>query len=67
MEKPTKEQIAQITKEYNEKRHSFNFPTTSCAETGIESMYNIYPDLANYSGEELIEKIAIINYHLAFD
>lgn len=63
----TREEIAQITKEYNEKRKNFNFPTTSCSESGIESMYNLYPDLADYSGDALIEKLAIINYHIAFD
>ena len=67
MEKPTKEQIAQITKEYNEKRKNYDFPTTSCAESGIESMFNIYPELLEYEGDELIYKLACVNYHLAFD
>lgn len=63
----TKETISQITKEYNEKRNQFSFPTVEYSEESMESLLTEWPELLKYRGETLIYKIAVIIYHLAYD
>jgi len=67
MQNLTKEFISQITKEYNEKRNRFSFPTVECSEEGMESLLTEWPELLKYRGETLIYKIAAIIYHITFD
>jgi len=63
----TSEELKQLTSKYNSDRKNYNFPTTPCSEESIKSMFDNWPELNNYTGEELIYKLACINYHLAFD
>lgn len=66
MKQFTPEEIAEITKEYNDKRHQFNFPTVSAAESGVRDIINLNPEIAEMSREEMIHAIAYRIYYLAF-
>lgn len=66
MKQFTPEEIAKITKEYNDKRHQFNFPTVSAAESGVRDIINLNPEIAEMGREEMIHAIAYRIYHLAF-
>lgn len=59
--------IKAITEKYNQARKNFSFPTTSASESGVESILKLYPELKELPEDEMIEKIGIVIYHLAFD
>lgn len=63
----SKEQILELTNEYNEKRKLFSFPTVSASESGIKSILKLYPELEEMDRTDMIRSIAQIIYNLAFN
>lgn len=59
--------IKELTEEYNKVRETFNFPTVSASESGIESLFKVFPELNEYEGNELIKQIAWRIYLISFN
>lgn len=63
----TKEEISGLTKDYNNVRTYFPFPTVSASESGIESILKLYPEIESMERSEQIRSIANVIYNLAFN
>ena len=63
----TDEQITQLTKDYNEKRKSFDFPTVAASESGIRDILKIYPAWEKLEWDTLLVAIGTYISELAFD
>lgn len=63
----TKEEISGLTKDYNNIRTYFTFPTVNASESGIESILKLYPEIENMERSEQVLSIAKIIYNLSFN
>ncbi len=63
----TNEEIKQLTKEYNNKKDSFNFITVGASESGIASVLKLNPEIEKMDDDSKIRAIAIYLHNLAFE
>lgn len=62
----TKEQIKELTAEYNNKRRSLKFLTIAASEDGVESVLRLNPYIEDLDREQQIVHIARFISDLAF-
>lgn len=62
----TKEQIKELTAEYNDKRRSLKFLTIAASEDGVESVLRLNPYIEDLDREQQIVHIARFISDLAF-
>ena len=62
----TKEQIKELTAEYNDKRRSLKFLTIAASENGVESVLRLNPYIEDLDREQQIVHIARFISDLTF-